>query len=124
MMAWAMPPPPVELRGIRTGDGSAEAILDGAAIAILADGHYPGDPILPGAHLLGALVDLAAHIAPPGTALRGVERCTFHAIVRPSAEVTLRVRALPSEHGMRFEAEALIGTQRAGRATFLFGGAP
>jgi 3-hydroxymyristoyl/3-hydroxydecanoyl-(acyl carrier protein) dehydratase len=47
-------------------------------------GHFPGNPIVPGAVLLGAVAERLA--------LTGVPRVRFLAIVRPGEEVALRAR--------------------------------
>jgi hypothetical protein len=66
------------------------ARLDEATLAALCAGHFPGDPVVPGAHLLGCMADLAGWI---DAAAVVVERCVFRALVRPQAGVWAQARA-------------------------------
>lgn len=54
-------------------------------------GHFPGDPLVPGAALLVA-VDAQVR-AQLGRGLAGIERARFVEPVRPGEEVEVRVRA-------------------------------
>ena len=76
-----------------TGEGGArvEARLPAAALERLCEGHFPGDPVVPGAHLLGCLVDVLGE-ATGEAAGWAVERCVFRAPVRPSEAARARVR--------------------------------
>jgi len=66
------------------------ARLDEATLAALCAGHFPGDPVVPGAHLLGIMADLAGWI---DAAAVVVERCVFRSLVRPQAGVWAQARA-------------------------------
>lgn len=77
---------------VRRGDRSAgevTATLSVAALARLCAGHFPGAPVVPGAHLLGCLYDLARLVDASAVL---VERCVFRSQVGPDAPVTIAAR--------------------------------
>lgn len=69
----------------RTGDGTI-ARVDPAWITARCAGHFPGDPLVPGAHLL-ALMVAAAGVTTPRIA-----RCAFRRPVRPGGAVEIVAR--------------------------------
>lgn len=75
-------------RGDRSA-GEVTATLSVAALAHLCAGHFPGAPVVPGAHLLGCLLDLARVIDSSAVI---VERCVFRAQVLPHSPVTIAAR--------------------------------
>ena len=55
------------------------------------DGHFPGDPVLPGVAQLCALVEPVAQQAWPALGgLRGASQVKFHRVCRPGEALTLR----------------------------------
>jgi 3-hydroxymyristoyl/3-hydroxydecanoyl-(acyl carrier protein) dehydratase len=71
------------------------------------DGHFPGDPILPGfLHIQTALdlLHLAAAV-PAAAALAGVENAKFTRPIRPHEEVTIR---LTPAGPLEFDAELAV----------------
>lgn len=74
-------------------DGAARAYRARAdAAAAFFDGHFPGDPVLPGVAQLSALAEPLARAAWPELgALARVTRLKFHRLVRPGDELTVRL---------------------------------
>jgi 3-hydroxyacyl-[acyl-carrier-protein] dehydratase len=64
--------------------------------------HFPDNPVMPGALLLEALVQLAGWLEAQSTLferwilLRRVERCRYYGFARPGDQVSLEVMSLPS----------------------------
>ena len=97
------------------GAGAATAVVDPAVLARLCAGHFPGEPMLPGAHLLGLLSDLALLAAGGADSARLVrlERCTFTGAVTPARPLSLTVRVDPAGF---YRGEATIDGRRVGAA--------
>jgi 3-hydroxymyristoyl/3-hydroxydecanoyl-(acyl carrier protein) dehydratase len=87
-------------------------------------GHFPGDPIVPGAYIAGLLADVSALAAASGAeqpVLAEVERCTFLAPLRPDGDALLV--ASPPERGPRgtiVAAEVRLGDRCVARGRFRF----
>lgn len=105
-----------ELHG---GDGTARGRVARATVAALCAGHFPGDPFVPGAYLLGLMVEVGARALAVGAApaLAEVVRCTFLAPVRPEGDVVVTAR---SRRGARVESEVAVGGRAAARALLRF----
>jgi 3-hydroxymyristoyl/3-hydroxydecanoyl-(acyl carrier protein) dehydratase len=90
----------------------------------LCAGHFPGDPIVPGAYVAGLLADLAATtLARSGAAsrLQEVERCTFLAPLRPADDVVLVASPPePLADGVAVTAEVRVGGRCVARGRFRF----
>lgn len=96
----------------REGDEVTTTVPE-AALERLCDGHFPGAPMVPGAHLLGMLLDLARFVDASATI---VERCVFRSQVTPTLPVTLAAR--PGARG-RVLAEVRVGAERPVVASFV-----
>lgn len=81
-VAWTREPGPPRRAG------EIAATLPREALVLLCAGHFPGAPVVPGAHLLGCLQDLATHLDAAATV---VERCMFKSQVVPDAPITVAV---------------------------------
>jgi len=73
--------------------GQARAVVRPSHARRLCEGHLPGDPFLPGAHLVGLMAEVAARLVAarsgPASALREVVRCVFLTPVRPDVEIVV-----------------------------------
>lgn len=95
-----------------------------ARLEALCAGHFPGDPIVPGAYVAGLLAEVSARVlaldATPAV-LAEVERCTFLAPLRPVDDAVLV--AAPPEHtaaGFAVSAEVQVGGRCVARGRFRF----
>ncbi len=78
----------------------------------LAAGHFPGDPLVPGAYLLELMAALAERVAAPARVLE-VVRCRFARRVRPDSEIVVTARAA----GRLVEAQLEAGGETVAHAT-------
>ena len=99
------------------GDGVARGVVRRAHARLLCEGHFPGEPIVPGAHLVGLMAELAASLLPPGALLAALERCVFRARVTPEDEIVVSARRAASS---RVDAEVGWRGVCAARATLRF----
>jgi 3-hydroxymyristoyl/3-hydroxydecanoyl-(acyl carrier protein) dehydratase len=58
----------------------------------LCAGHFPDEPLVPGARLVAVMAELGAALAGPGARLIAVERATFRRRVAPDAPIAVAVR--------------------------------
>jgi len=100
----------------------------------LCDGHFPDDPIVPGAHLAGLMAEVAtallARRAPPGPSreanadsprLLAIHNCVFSRRVVPHESITIAARLAVAAAGeLWIDAEVRTRGVRAARATFRF----
>jgi 3-hydroxymyristoyl/3-hydroxydecanoyl-(acyl carrier protein) dehydratase len=104
--------------------GGATTVVPRTRLEALCAGHFPGDPIVPGAYVAGLLADVSARALGGGAgrpALVEVERCTFLAPLRPDGDATLI--ASPPERGpsgIVVVAEVHMGEQCVARGRFRF----
>src|SRR5207249_769407 len=94
------------LRDLVIEPGRARATVDPADALALCEGHFPDDPFVPGAYLLGILVALADELlatrAPPRRAPCRVEHCFFLDVVPPTRAIAVEARiAGEDERGVR-----------------------
>jgi 3-hydroxymyristoyl/3-hydroxydecanoyl-(acyl carrier protein) dehydratase len=70
------------------------------------DGHFPGEPILPGIVQLGLLLDALRDRLGPDVYLAAIPSLRWRSVVRPGAELDLTARG-PSDDGrVSFEMRA------------------
>jgi 3-hydroxymyristoyl/3-hydroxydecanoyl-(acyl carrier protein) dehydratase len=93
------------------GDAGRGVVRREHAVA-LAEGHFPGDPFLPGAYVVELMAALAERVAAPAR-LREIVRCTFARRVRPDVEIVVTARAT----GLRVETQLAADGEPAARAT-------
>jgi len=89
--------PGASATALRVEEDRVEIELEPPALAPLCAGHFPGEPIVPGAHVLGLMTDLAAGLAgvPPDALAPPfvVERSTFARVITPNEPLRVVVRA-------------------------------
>jgi 3-hydroxymyristoyl/3-hydroxydecanoyl-(acyl carrier protein) dehydratase len=105
-------------------EGGARTVVPRAQLEALCAGHFPGDPIVPGAYVAGLLADVSALAAAAGAArpvLAEVERCTFLAPLRPAGDALL-VASPPARGagGTTVAAEVRMGDRCVARGRFRF----
>lgn len=104
---------------IEVADGVARARVQPAYARALCAGHFPGDPLLPGAYLAALMAEVATHLR-DGASLRELVRCAFHKRVRPDDEIVVTARGA----GATIHAEVQVAGACAARATLRFGDPP
>jgi 3-hydroxymyristoyl/3-hydroxydecanoyl-(acyl carrier protein) dehydratase len=72
--------------------GTARATVSPAHALRLCAGHFPDDPLLPGAYLVELMADLAARLLRVDVPPSEIRRCVFHARVRPTGAIALTAR--------------------------------
>jgi len=102
---------------LAVADGIARATVTAAHARRLCDGHFPGDPIVPGASLAGLMADVAAALFPGGARLVEVERAVFLERVTPHAAIAVTARL---EGETQVAAEIHTRGACAARATLRF----
>ena len=112
------------LRGVVVTNGSARAGVPCAHLRRLCEGHFPDDPLVPGAYLLGLMADLAARLA-TGRQLAEVVRGVLVSRVNPDDEVVVSAIARPGTGAVTIvDAEVHVGARRAAGATLRFDETP
>lgn len=78
-------------RGISRDHKHVRVRINKEVLLDMCKGHFPGQPIVPGAHLLGLMVDLAEHwVGRPGALT--VHRAIFRGMVLPTEAIEIEVR--------------------------------
>jgi 3-hydroxymyristoyl/3-hydroxydecanoyl-(acyl carrier protein) dehydratase len=103
---------------IAVADGVVRARVSPPHARALCAGHFPGDPLLPGAYLAALMTEAAARLH-DGAAVRELVRCAFHRRVRPDDEIVVTARVA----GATTLAEVRVDGACAARATLRFAGA-
>ena len=102
---------------VTIGDGTARGVVCRTHARRLCEGHFPGEPIVPGAHLAGLMAELAAALVAPTAVLAALERCAFLTCVTPEDEIVVSARRVAAT---RVEAEVRRRGASAARATLRF----
>ncbi len=93
------------------------ATLDADRARALCDGHFPGDPLVPGAYLVEAMAEVAARArGRTGELPAEVVRCVFLSAVSPDRTIELRARP----DAALVDVEVWTDGRRAARGTFRF----
>ena len=77
---------------VTIGDDAARGVVRREHARRLCEGHFPGEPVVPGAYLAGLMAELASALVPPNAALVALERCVFRARVTPEDELVVTAR--------------------------------
>ena len=103
------------------GTGVARSIVPRSRLEALCAGHFPDDPIVPGAYVAGLLAEVASLAARPEARLVEIERCTFLAPLRPGDDVMLiATSAAAKPDGTVVEAEVQAAGACVARARVRF----
>jgi 3-hydroxymyristoyl/3-hydroxydecanoyl-(acyl carrier protein) dehydratase len=86
----------------------------------LCAGHFPDEPLWPGAVLVALMAELGAELAGRRARLSGVERAVFRRRVAPDEPITVTARLA----GARVHAAVTCGRARAAAATLRYDGVP
>jgi 3-hydroxymyristoyl/3-hydroxydecanoyl-(acyl carrier protein) dehydratase len=70
------------------------------------DGHFPGDPILPGVAQLALLLEALRERVGPDAYLAAIPSLRFRSVVRPGAELDLLARGPADDGRVSFEMHA------------------
>jgi len=104
--------------------GGATAVVPRTRLEGLCAGHFPGDPIVPGAYVAGLLAEVSARALGDRAGhptLAEIERCTFLAPLRPDADATLIASTPePGPGGTVVVAEVRLGERCVARGRFRF----
>jgi 3-hydroxymyristoyl/3-hydroxydecanoyl-(acyl carrier protein) dehydratase len=102
-------------------NASAAAVVLPAYAAALCAGHFPGNPLIPGASLARLMAALARALV--GTAEPAVlVRCTFHLRVTPEDRISVSARLdQRGTSGTEVTADVRVRDRCAARARFRFG---
>jgi 3-hydroxymyristoyl/3-hydroxydecanoyl-(acyl carrier protein) dehydratase len=112
------------LAGVAVADGAARAAVRPAHAHRLCDGHFPGDPLMPGAALVGLMAELAAQlVARPGAAPAEIVRAAFFRRVTPHDPIVVaaRVTSTADRRGIDVDSEVRVRGRFAARAVLHFG---
>jgi len=101
---------------------TARAWVHPRRAAELCAGHFPGDPFLPAAALVGIMAELGAIlVGSPGRAPAVVERALFHRPVRPHEQLEV-IGERAEMHTVATELR--VGSERRVQALLRFDGCP
>lgn len=103
---------------VTIGATTARATVRRAHAARLCAGHFPDDPLLPGALMAGMLAELGARLLGGRVVLASVVRCVFRRRVRPDDDIVLLATRTPATDTV--EAEVRIRDGTAAVATLRF----
>ena len=103
--------------------GGATRVVPRARLEELCAGHFPGNPIVPGAYVAGLLAEVSACAFSDGAGvtLAEVERCTFLSPLRPDGDATVIASApQPGPAGSIVVAEVRLADRCVARGRFRF----
>ncbi|MEW6268778.1 MAG: hypothetical protein AB1689_05705 [Thermodesulfobacteriota bacterium] len=107
-------------------EGVVHAVVRRSYAEELCAGHFPGNPLVPGAYLAGLMAEVAATLLGQACAharLDAIEECAFARPVVPGEPIVVEARPARSGEPRCVEAEVRSGGVRAARARLRFGAA-
>jgi len=130
-------PEEVPFDELTVADGRAHAVVRRAHAEWLCDGHFPGDPIVPGAYLAGLMAEVAAALvtrspslphsasgASDPARLQAIEDCVFVRRVIPHEQIAIVALLVPAANDeKRVDVQVQTHGSCAARATLRFAGA-
>ena len=103
-----MPPTSASFADVDVDAGRARGRVRPERALAACDGHFPDDPIVPGAALVGLMTELAASVVDHGE-LAGIGSCTFRRRVHPNTTITVVAERTDSTHvEARVETDGLL----------------
>jgi 3-hydroxymyristoyl/3-hydroxydecanoyl-(acyl carrier protein) dehydratase len=84
-------------------------------------GHFPGNPVLPGVVQVDWAIRFGMEAFGPMAGFRGVDQLKFQALIRPGEVVELQLGFEPGRGRLRFR--YLAGAERKSSGVVLFAGA-
>lgn len=81
-----------------SGEISAEAIV--AAGSPWFDGHFPGQPVLPGIAQLGMVLEVTRNVFGREAALDEVSRVRFRRVLQPAERICIRINPVEGREGV------------------------
>ncbi|RVU70354.1 MULTISPECIES: 3-hydroxyacyl-ACP dehydratase FabZ family protein [Lactobacillus] len=81
-------------------------------------GHFPGNPVMPGVLIIESLVQAVEVLTHKHLKLQQVKKARFHKMVKPGDQLTIKVNRSQKDDG--FEAQALLGEELACSAKLYF----
>ena len=110
-------------RQLTVSAATAEGVVRPAHAEDLCAGHFPGDPLVPGASLARLMAAVAGELVGGAGAEPGVLiRCTFHLRVTPADDILVSARlGERTASGADVAAEVRVRGRCAARARFRFG---
>jgi 3-hydroxymyristoyl/3-hydroxydecanoyl-(acyl carrier protein) dehydratase len=102
----------------RTLDGGATYTLALAPELLAFQGHFPGDPILPGVVQIDWAVHFGAEAFGPLGTFRGMEHIKFMQILRPGDRVDLHLTFNPEAGKLVFTFASAEGKKSSGVVLF------
>lgn len=97
---------------IRKTEDAVTARADVPAASRWFEGHFPGDPILPGIAQLALVIEVLKRALGPKTAAVRFSRVRFKQLIRPGDRLALDIRPKP-EDARRFAFRITCGTEPA-----------
>jgi 3-hydroxymyristoyl/3-hydroxydecanoyl-(acyl carrier protein) dehydratase len=104
-------------------DGTVRAVVRPAHAEKLCEGHFPGEPLVPGAYLAGLMADVAALLGEHLSSgrphvVRAIEECVFSRRVEPGHAISIEAqRATRGARAGLIEARVWTQGACAARAT-------
>lgn len=107
---------------VRAAEWRRRFSIDGGHPAF--DGHFPGDPILPGIAQLSLLLEALRDRLGPDAYLAAIPSLRFRSAVRPGAELDLTARGPADDGRVSFELRAGEALVSSGTVVVVRGAAP
>jgi 3-hydroxymyristoyl/3-hydroxydecanoyl-(acyl carrier protein) dehydratase len=82
------------------------------------EGHFPGDPVLPGVVQVDWAIRFGEQVFGPLGRFAGLDRLKFLAPLRPGGEVELRLAVDPASHALSFQYLGPSGPHSTGLVRF------
>lgn len=88
-----------EMQNVQAADGALGAEIRVPADSAWFNGHFPGNPVLPGIAQLGMVIDLIRRTAPGPVKVAEVSRVRFKQMILPEDRLRVTVESRPAKAG-------------------------